>query len=100
MYYIIYSFMENHFTSYGIIENENIQQYKIIKCSRGMQKIGNTFEYTDFIAKPNDMYRGCIKCIDGHYYLYMGYIARLEYELYIPIHISKENTINIIPSES
>jgi ABC-type spermidine/putrescine transport system permease subunit II len=42
---------------------------------------GNNFEYTGFIAKPNEIYSGCIKYINGSYYLYMGY------ELYIPIQI-------------
>ena len=92
--------MENKYTIHGIIESENIQKYTIQKSSHGMQKIENIFEYTGFIAKPKEMYNGCIKCINGLYYLYMGYIARLEYELYIPISISNDDTINIVLTES
>ena len=88
--------MENIYLSHGISESENIHYYRIQKCSRGMQKIGNIMEYTDFIAKPKEIYSGCIKYIDETYYLYMGYISRLEYELYIPIIMSKDDTINIV----
>jgi hypothetical protein len=84
---------------FGIIEHENEQKYRVLKSSRAMQKIGDLFEYTDFIAQKKETYNGTIKYINGTFYLYLGYVKHLEYEVYIPLSISYDNTINIILHE-
>lgn len=92
------SYDSESYRTFGIIESDTIDNYTIIKSSRAMEKIENIFEYTQFVANKNHSYNGCIKCINGIYYLYLGYVKHLEYEAFIPIIIYSDNTINIIPT--
>jgi hypothetical protein len=87
---------KTNYAVFGIFEHENEQKYVIIKSSRAMQKIGDLFEYTDFVAQKKETYNGSIKYINGTFYLYLGYVKHLDYEVYIPLSITSDNTINII----
>ena len=84
---------------FGITEHDDLQKYIIMKSSRAMQKIGNLFEYTDFVVHRKETYNGCVKYINDTFYLYLGYVKHLEYEVYIPINISSDNTINVLLNE-
>jgi hypothetical protein len=90
---------KSRYAVFGIFEDENEQKYRVLKSSRAMQKIGDLFEYTDFIANKKEIYNGSIKYINDTFYLYLGYVKHLEYEVYIPLSISFDNTINIILHE-